>query len=113
MAYFISRLNIAILMYVTLLAVTHTLDARARLSKRETEAATFNAQLARAETRCVEASTGTALPVQHAERHCRSASREPYRTRDYRYYAAWRFAPLCFGLFGQAVRTAGRGNSSY
>ena len=49
MAYFISRLNITLLMYVTLVAVTHTLDSRSRLSKRETEAATFNAQLARAE----------------------------------------------------------------
>jgi two-component system, LytTR family, sensor kinase len=49
MAYFISRLNIALLMYVAIVAITHTLDARARLSKRETEAATFNAQLARAE----------------------------------------------------------------
>jgi len=49
MAYFISRLNIALLMYVAIVAITHTFDARVRLSKRETEAATFNAQLARAE----------------------------------------------------------------
>lgn len=48
-AYFISRLNLALLIYVVIVALTHTLDARAGLSERETEAATVNAQLAHAE----------------------------------------------------------------
>jgi two-component system LytT family sensor kinase len=49
MAYFISRLNIALVMYVAIVAIAYTLDARARLSKREIEAVAFDAQLARAE----------------------------------------------------------------
>jgi two-component system LytT family sensor kinase len=47
--FFVSRLYITLLIYVAILAISHTLDARERLASQETTAATLSAELAKAQ----------------------------------------------------------------